>query len=405
MNQIENLLKQTIGLHAPTIGSSLIGRAIRHRMQSHGLLRQGAYLRLLQQSPAELNALIEAVVIPETWFFREKEAFTALHRMAGEWLATHSTGVLRLLSVPCSSGEEPYSIAITLLEAGVPQDRFQIDALDISTRALATAQRAVYGKNSFRGKELQFRDDYFKFAKDGYVLDPTIKKQVQFHRGNLLDENILKESASYDFVFCRNLLIYFDDATQANALRKLHGLLAGSGTLFVGSAEVMLASKHGFISTGLPAGFACRKVDSDPERVLKRKLLREPPSPLAPASKLHPVRQLKLSSHANKENASRADLNKARQLADAGHLTEAATVCETYLREQGVSAEAYYLLGLVRDAAGADSQASELYRRALYLEPNHYETLVQLAALSEKKGDNAHAKLLYKRAERAKKHT
>jgi len=98
-----------------------------------------------------------------------------------------------------------------------------------------------------------------------------------------------------------------------------------------------------------------------------------------------------------------ADLNRAHQLADEGRLAEAAEICETHLREQGVSAEAYYLLGLVRNAAGADSQAGEYYRKALYLEPNHYETLMQWASLSKKNGDGAHARILQERAKRVKK--
>ena len=93
-------------------------------------------------------------------------------------------------------------------------------------------------------------------------------------------------------------------------------------------------------------------------------------------------------------------LDAARQLADAGHLKEAATVCQAHLRNQGPSAQAYYLLGLVRDASG-DPQAIEYYRKALYLEPNHYETLLQMSLLLEKTGDAAGARLFKRRATRA----
>jgi chemotaxis protein methyltransferase WspC len=95
-----------------------------------------------------------------------------------------------------------------------------------------------------------------------------------------------------------------------------------------------------------------------------------------------------------------AALATARQLADAGRLAEAAELCETHLREYGVSAEAFYVLGLVRDAAGADSQAGEFYRKALYLEPGHGETLRQWASLSERNGRTEHARILRARAGR-----
>src|SRR5205814_223897 len=83
-------------------------------------------------------------------------------------------------------------------------------------------------------------------------------------------------------------------------------------------------------------------------------------------------------------------LARARELAEAGRFAEAANLCETHLREYGVSAEAFYVLGLVRDASGADSQAGEFYRKALYLEPGHLETLHQWASLSERNGRPEH---------------
>ena len=94
-----------------------------------------------------------------------------------------------------------------------------------------------------------------------------------------------------------------------------------------------------------------------------------------------------------------------RQLADQGRLNEAAQICESYLHENGVSAEAYYLLGLVQDTAGAESEASEFYRRALYLEPYHYDTLSHWSLLSGKIGDDARARILGERAERIRKQT
>ena len=103
------------------------------------------------------------MVVTETWFFREKQPFAALVRLViEEWLPAHPTGRLRLLSVPCSSGEEPYSMAMALMDAGFPAARFEISAVDISARALAFAQRAIYGRNSFRGADLDFRTRHFR---------------------------------------------------------------------------------------------------------------------------------------------------------------------------------------------------------------------------------------------------
>ena len=204
MNDIENLLRHSIGLHAATIGSSVVEHTVRSRMRRLGLDNYEEYLNLLRKSPAEWNTLIETMVVTETWFFREKQPFAALVRLViEEWLPAHPEGRLRLLSVPCSSGEEPYSMAMALLDAGFPAARFEINAVDISARALAFAQRAVYGRNSFRGADLDFRTRHFRPVPAGYALNPAVRKQVRFWRGNFhLHENCLAEiRARMIFVF------------------------------------------------------------------------------------------------------------------------------------------------------------------------------------------------------------
>jgi chemotaxis protein methyltransferase WspC len=409
MNPIQNLLRQTMGLHVAAVGSSLVDRAVRQRMQARGVKRQEEYLRLVKQSPVELHLLVEAVVITETWFFRDRQPFLSLVQLVlTEWLPAHPTGRLRLLSVPCSSGEEPYSMAMALLDAGVPPERFQIDAYDISAHALIAAEQARYGKNSFRGDDLVFRTRHFAETDDGYVLNSRVRRQVRFHQGNLLDAECLDESGVYNFIFCRNLLIYFEGATQQKVLQKLRRALLQSGALFVGPAEVPIALDSGFTSVNLPLSFACR-IGTAPDRPrTESKSSRQNRLRQASLPPIAPVSARKLPTGLDfpglqKPVQTQADLALAQQLADEGRLAEAAEICEAHLREHGVSAQAYYLLGLVRHAAGADSQASEFYRRALYLKPDHYETLVQWALLSERNGDAARARILQERAERARR--
>lgn len=407
MNDIENLLRRSIGLDAATIGPSVVEHTVRSRMRRLGLHRHEDYLKLLGKSPAEWNNFIETMVVNETWFFREKQPFSAMVRLVvEEWLPAHPTGVLRLLSVPCSTGEEPYSMAMALLDAGLPSGRFHIDAVDISARALAFAQRGAYGRNSFRSEDLDFRTRHFRPAHGGYMLNSAVRSQVRFWRGNILDENCVEGGGSYDIIFCRNLLIYFDRPTQDQTLSKLRHLLTPDGALFTGSAELPLALAHGFTAIDLTGSFACRKT-----RVSGSALTGRPfPAPVsAKQMPAHPVRRAPTFI----EDADSADidacvfsqrpssaLDKAGQLASEGRLAEAAELCEIHLRQFGVSAEAFYLLGLVRDAAGADNQAGEYYRKALYLEPSHYEALRHWAKLSERNGKIEHARILRERAER-----
>ena len=115
MQRIEALLRKEIGLDAASIGSSLIERTIRLRMKHRGLKHIQTYRDLLASSPEELRELIEAVVVTETWFFRDREPFNAFVQIVlTEWLPRNPAGPLRTLSVPCSSGEEPYSLAMAL---------------------------------------------------------------------------------------------------------------------------------------------------------------------------------------------------------------------------------------------------------------------------------------------------
>jgi len=482
MNRIESLLRKEIGLDAASIGSSAIERTVRLRMKNLHLKNSADYEQLLDSSRAELDELVEAVVVTETWFFRDRDPFNAFLGLALEWLGQHPAGTLRVLSVPCSSGEEPYSLAIALLDAHILPDRFVINAVDISTHAVARAKQAVYGKNSFRGKELAFRDRHFRqtvvvspsppstplsggqkgegrgleggegHKTIAYALNRHVRECVQFFRDNLLGDAFLAGHAPYDFIFCRNLLIYFDRATQVRALEKLHRLLAPQGVLFVGPAETPLVAGNGFVNANLAMAFACRKsaTKTDPRSgnartaaagvlpVVRDGSLPPQKAPGFPAARQLPAPgRVPASAAARRpsatftsgapERASAAaagpsaarppsavllrrtgsvpprapsDLEAARQLADAGHLKEAATVCQAHLRSQGPSAQAYYLLGLLRDACG-DPQAIEYYRKALYLEPTHYETLLQMSLLLEKTGDAAGARIFKLRAARA----
>ena len=408
MRRIEQLLKQSIGLDAASIGPMSIQRAVRLRMRSLGLRRLQDYEAFLEDSSAEWNELVESVIVTETWFFRDEEPFAAFVRLVlEEWLPAHPAAPARVLSLPCASGEEPYSLAMALLDASVAPKRFQIDAVDISGRALAHAERGIYGKYSFRGKDLAFRDRYFQPSREGYVLAPAVRQCVRFSRGNLFSNHYQRDGSSYDFIFCRNLLIYFDRPMQQRAIEKIERLLAPSGVLFVGPVEQPLLLNHGFVSADIQKSSAFRKArqalrPQRPARLSKRPAI---PSRLQPESifqpPLPPRREAKPSAIGNGSSSRHADLEAARQLADVGRLEEAAEICEAHLRKSKASAQAYYVLGLVRDAAG-DTSALDCYRKALYLEPNHYESLLQMAVLLQKRGDAVRARTFKSRAQRAK---
>ena len=419
------LLEAKTGIDARSIGAAAIERAVRERMAAGNLADSEAYWKHLGVSGEEQQRLIEAVVVSETWFFRNREAFAALGRIvSSEWLPAHPTGPLRVLSAACATGEEPYSIAMALLDCGLSPERFAVDAVDISTRAIAHAQEGVYGRNSFRGSDLTFRDRYFEHTSGGYRLSPHVRELVQLRSANLFTAGAFAGVECYDVVFCRNVLIYFDRPLQRKAVGILQSLMTADGVMFVGPAESALLTESGLTSARMPHAFAFRRAREKPARtqqgsptVTPTRAGSSPESrrsrPRAHQAQRSPERRrmamagppaVAAPTPAAREAAAAPGeapwMELARQLADQGKLGEALQLCEQGLRESAPSAQAFYLLGLLHDAAGRPQRAGEHYRKALYLDPAHEEALVHLAALLKGEGDTGGAERLLERARR-----
>lgn len=427
--KIEALLRDKIGLDALTIGSNTIARAIAQRMTDSRLTDPASYLEKLQQAPDELEALIETVVIPETWFFRDREPFVFLsHYVLSEWWSKNPGKTLRVLSLPCATGEEPYSIAIALMEAGLSPKSFKIDAVDISKVALNKARRAVYGKNSFRGKKLDFLERYFTQTGNDYHLSDLVKSTVNFMQGNVCDRSFLTNQIPYNIIFCRNLLIYFDDAGRKQTMQILDRLLTPQGLLFLGHSETGEVLPLQFSSVRHPLAFAYRKAQSQinqhhvpgitsvSEGTRKS---HDPKNYQFPVSEKHKFesktdRTFSLNTRSTSPKIPKqpspiyapsqiCDYETARSLADRGQLQEAATLCETYLSQNATSVEAHVLLGQIYQAVGNQDRSQKCFQKAIYLEPNHYEALIHLALLKENRGDIVGANLIRQRIQRLQK--
>ena len=180
---IEALLTNRIGLDPAAVGSALIPRAVKIRMNELGLGDVDSYSALICGSESELQALIEEVVVPESWFFRDEVPFHHFqdHVRAG-WIANPARSPLRVLSIPCAGGEEPYSIVIALREIGLDPRRYHVDAIDVSKRRLEVARRGVFSSNAFRGSDLRFRDRYFRRHPEGFEIDPSLRATSVFSR-------------------------------------------------------------------------------------------------------------------------------------------------------------------------------------------------------------------------------
>lgn len=411
-----SFLKERIGLDVTSVGEAIVERALRQRCSACGLADSDAYWQLLITCAEEQQALIEAVIVPETWFFRYAESFATLGMLAAARLkALGDVRPLRILSLPCSTGEEPYSIAMALFDAQLAAHQFKIDAIDISPLSIDRAKRGLYGKNSFRGSDIGYRDRYFTASEQGYQIAERVRDRVDFQPGNLLDPNLACR-AGYDFVFCRNLVIYFDQPTQKHVFEVLKRLTLQDGLLFIGPAEGSLLAAIGMRSIGIPQSFAFRHAPIDSAAAISVPVVPAAPGSagayVRPRAMPEPTPRLGSRSFAppaaNPVKAPRppADgdaatwLASIAQLANEGRSADARAACERYLQKLEPVAPVFYWLGLLSEVEGNAVQAQGFYRKALYLDPQHAESLAQLAALLAARGDTAGARRLQDRAAR-----
>ena len=275
------------------IADDMLGRAIRQRLRERQEGDAEAYMARILDDEGEFADLLDLLVIPETWFFRDPQAIAHAARFAQERHA-RSGAPVRLLSLPCSTGEEPYTLAMALFDTGLPAQAFQVTAVDINEPSLERARRGLYGRNSFRARDLGFRDRYFDAEGDRQRLAERVRNQVRFRQGNILQLGSLRDGAPFDVVLCRNLLIYFDDQTQGRALSHLAALMHDDGLLCVGSSEMVSAMRHGFASLGVAHASALVKRQAavaDPARPhppaaaprRKAAVRTPPPAPALPA--------------------------------------------------------------------------------------------------------------------------
>jgi chemotaxis protein methyltransferase WspC len=405
-----DFLKERIGLDVTSVGPAIIERALRQRTTLSQAAHADEYWQLLQGSRDEQQALIEAVIVPETWFFRYPESFATLGKLARNRLAElNNMRALRILSLPCSTGEEPYSIAMALLDAGLKPHQFKVDGMDVSPLSVEKARRALYGKNSFRGQDLDFRERHFTPEQDGHRVNENVREQVRLQVGNVLDPTLLASEPAFDFVFCRNLLIYFDQPTQKLVFEVLKRLTHFDGVLFIGPAEGSLLGRLGMRSIGIPQSFAfSRHSDPHPEPLPTAKPVAVPISQPQRNTPPVPVRNrpfavvppLPIASKSANPDAATLLANIAA-LANEGKSAEARAACEQYLRSHEPVAQVFYWLGLLSDVAGLTLEAQGFYRKALYLEPQHPEALMHLAALLQAQGDSVGARRLQERAARS----
>lgn len=411
LRSIELILKKRIGLEPSSLGPNAVECAVADRMRLLGFKSIRDYAATISEPGGELEALIDLVVVPETWFFRDREPFVYLVDFLVSEYKPGIRKTLRILSAPCASGEEPYSIAMTCLDCGLKEHQFVIDAADINARSLDKAQAAVYGPNSFRGADLAFRDRHFTRAGTQFSLKPDVRRCVRFFKANILDDDFRSAAPPYDVAFCRNLLIYLHEEARAKTIAAFDRLLVPGGLLFIGHAEINSTLLEGFEPVKHHGAFALRKraqkktdLFSSACRCCATARIGPDPAMDSPVHiRARPENMPSLGSAApslpRPDNGARnLKIEHATRLADEGKLDEAAEICRAALRSDQFNAKAHFLMGLIEEARGGNAAAAECFSRAIYLETGFSDAILHLAMLKEQCGDTAGAERLRRRA-------
>jgi chemotaxis protein methyltransferase CheR len=251
LQAIIRLVRDRSGISLHDGKRALVVARLQRRLRACGLTSFGDYVRRLERDRQgdELVCLIDAIATNHTSFFREPQHFVMLReRIVPDWLRRPGRPVLQGWSAACSSGEEPYTLAITLLEALAAQahGRVRLLASDISTKVLAQARTGVFKADRVQGLSPDLLPRYFERglgAQDGFVrVRQPVRDLIEFTRLNLISET--PHGRQFDFIFCRNVMIYFDRLAQQQVVDMLVRHLVPGGYLFVSHAESLNGVTH-----------------------------------------------------------------------------------------------------------------------------------------------------------------
>lgn len=256
LEAIHEWLIEYTGLDSASIGEVPLQEAVRDRISILGCESLKGYLAHLRSSAQERLVLVERVVVPETWFYRERDVLEWLASHANQvWAKRHPGQVFRVLCVPCWTGEESYSVAISLIDSGWPRNQLQVDGIDLGRENIRRARTGEYKITSFRGREFGFRERHLiEVNPELWQVPDSIRALVRFEQASLLAPGFAQMRAPYDAIFCRNLLMYFDHETQARALEVVDSLLGQDGVIAAGPGELefLRARKFRSVSLHLP---------------------------------------------------------------------------------------------------------------------------------------------------------
>jgi chemotaxis protein methyltransferase CheR len=263
LSAIVRLVYEKSGITLHEGKRALITARLQKRLRASGSRSFAEYLRLVDTSSTELVELLDAIATNHTSFFREPEHFAFLKtRVIPEWIKPGSLEPFDIWSAACSTGEEPYTLAMTFQDTLTERDRtrVRIFASDMSTKALRAADAAVYRLEKVQDLPIETLRAHFERGlgeQTGWArVSPAVRRQVEFKQLNLLE--ITSLGRTFATIFCRNVMIYFDRSVQQRVVSMLERHLKPGGYLFISHSESLNGIQHG-LQWVAPAVFQRRK--------------------------------------------------------------------------------------------------------------------------------------------------
>ena len=429
-HSFRDLIAERAGIYFDPAKQESLKDNLLQRMADCGLSTFADYFNLLS-SPAgtkEFDHLLNLITIPETYFFRDRAQFRALERFVIPEIVKRKSypgASLRIWSAGCSTGEEPYTIAM-ILAAGMVDRPIQILATDVSHHALKAAREGVYTGRSVRDMPQEYLNRFFTKKGDQYLLDRSIKQMVEFRYFNLVSEPYpLMEMSGWDTIFCRNVTIYFQAEATRKVIHNFYLSLREGGYFFAGYSESLRYISNEFNTVQMGGAFFYRKgVAQKKVRKRTRRISGLRKSKVSVPRKQNPKEGLGLNPDEIEQICSIAKellergkpeqasemlnpylreatapesviLLQAEIALNLGDLDQAAQLCEWIVERAPLSIAGHYLLGIIYRTEGDEGRAIEEFRKVLYLEPEHALARFNLGDLYSRVGQVDEAKLSY----------
>jgi len=238
---LRDYIYEKSGIYIADTKKYLIENRLSRILQENKLQSYEDYLKFIKFSSngKELSRLFDAVTTNETYFFREPQQLTVFAEGVLTKILEHKKGTkyIKIWSAACSSGEEPYTLSMILLEKRIQTTNFEIYASDLSEGVLTSAKRAVYNSYSVRNIPGPYMNKFFSNNGQSYILNDSVKNTVKFMKINLIDNKNMASLRGMDVIFCRNVLIYFDTRSKQKVVSNLYDSLNPGGYLFIGQSE------------------------------------------------------------------------------------------------------------------------------------------------------------------------